>query len=208
MGEEGCDALQKGQRIGAFEIRGLLGRGGMGEVHRAYDTRLGRDVALKVLPRAFASDPDRVARFEREARVLASLNHPHIGTIHGIEDVPGAAGERTRILILELVEGDTLADRIARGPLTIREATLIAVQILDALETAHEKGVVHRDLKPANIKVAPNGTVKVLDFGLATVVATSGTVQETGAPTLSGARTQPGMLMGTASYMSPEQARG
>jgi eukaryotic-like serine/threonine-protein kinase len=151
-----------GQRIGVYQIQALLGKGGMGEVYRARDTRLDRDVAIKVLPRAFTADPDRLARFEREARVLASLNHPHIGMIHGVEE-----GEGMRALVLELVEGDTLADRIARGPVPIKQALTWARQIADALDAAHEKGIVHRDLKPANVKITPNDVVKVLDFGLA-----------------------------------------
>jgi serine/threonine-protein kinase len=155
-------ALTPGTRIGVYEITGQLGRGGMGEVYRAHDTRLGRDVAIKVLPASFASSPERVARFEREARTLAALNHPNVGAIHGVEESDGATA-----LVLELVEGPTRADRIAAGPISMAEALPIARQIADALEAAHEKGVIHRDLKPANIKVRPDGTVKVLDFGLA-----------------------------------------
>ena len=146
-----------------------LGAGGMGEVYRARDTKLNRDVALKVLPDAFALDPERLARFQREAQVLASLNHPHIGAIYGFED----SGE-THALVLELVEGDTLADRIARGPIPLDEALPIARQIAEALEAAHEQGIIHRDLKPANIKVTPDGMVKVLDFGLAKLSAPNG----------------------------------
>ena len=154
-----------GQRIGGYEIRSLLGVGGMGEVYRARDPKLGRDVAIKVLPAGFASDGERLARFQREARLLASLNHPHIGGIHGFEDASGVPA-----LVLELVEGDTLAERLEKGPIPVSEALHIARQIADALETAHEHGVVHRDLKPANIKITPQGTVKVLDFGLAKAV--------------------------------------
>ena len=151
-----------GQRLGVYQILDLLGVGGMGEVYRARDTRLGRDVAVKVLPRLFSADPERLARFEREARLLASLNHPHIAAIYGFEETAGV-----HALVLELVEGPTLAERLQRGPLPIAEAVRIARQIADALEAAHERGVVHRDLKPQNIKVKPDGTVKVLDFGLA-----------------------------------------
>src|SRR5712691_8919986 len=154
--------LSAGARLGPYEITGALGAGGMGEVYRARDTKLNRDVALKVIPDTFALDPDRVARFTREAQVLASLNHPHIAAIYGFED----SGE-THALVLELVEGETLADRIARGALPLDEALPIARQIAEALEAAHEHGVIHRDLKPANIKITPDGGVKVLDFGLA-----------------------------------------
>ena len=187
-----------GQRVGAYEITGRLGAGGMGEVYRARDTRLQRDVALKVLPAEVAGDPDRLARFEREARTLASLNHPHIAQIHGIEQ---------RAIVMELVDGDDLAQRIARGAIPVDEALAIARQIADALDAAHAAGVVHRDLKPANIKIRHDGTVKVLDFGLAKV----GTTGEDGrhSPTItSPAMTQAGVILGTAAYMSPEQARG
>ncbi len=156
-------ALKEGSRLGVYEIKGPLGAGGMGEVYRARDTKLGRDVALKILPDALASDPERLARFEREARTLASLNHPHIAHIHGFEE--SQAG--IRALVMELVEGEELAHRIARGPIPLDEALPIATQIADALEAAHEQGIIHRDLKPANIKLRPDGTVKVLDFGLA-----------------------------------------
>src|SRR5262245_40200347 len=151
-----------GTRIGSYEIVGALGAGGMGEVYRARDTNLGRDVAIKVLPEAFAQDPERVARFEREAKTLASLNHPHIAQIYGLEKSQG-----TCAVVMELVEGEDLSQRIARGPIPIDEALPIAKQIAEALEAAHEQGVIHRDLKPANIKVRDDGTVKVLDFGLA-----------------------------------------
>ena len=200
-----------GRRIGEYEIVSRLGAGGMGEVYRARDRELGRDVAIKVLPPAFAADRERLARFEREARVLASLNHPNIGTIYGLEriaDVPA--------LVLELVEGPTLADRLAqpsaighqpsRG-LAIAEALAIARQIADALEAAHEQGIVHRDLKPANIKITPAGTVKVLDFGLAKAGEGSGP-DGSHSPTLTIGGTRQGALLGTAAYMSPEQARG
>ena len=151
-------------KIAAYEVTGHLGTGGMGEVYQARDTKLDRDVALKVLPEAFTADPDRLARFEREAKVLASLNHPNIGSIYGLEE---AEGGKFGALVLELVEGPTLADRIAQGPIPLDEALPIAKQIAEALEVAHEQRVIHRDLKPANIKVRADGTVKVLDFGLA-----------------------------------------
>src|SRR3954470_18998649 len=155
-------SLAAGVRLGVYEVVGLLGAGGMGEVYRARDTKLRREVALKILPPLFAADPDRRARFTREAHVLASLNHPHIASIYGIEESADVTA-----LVLELVEGDTLADRIARGPIPLPEALPIAKQIAAALEVAHEHGIIHRDLKPANIKVTPDGVVKVLDFGLA-----------------------------------------
>ena len=187
-------AALAGRRVGVFEVQQLVGVGGMGEVYRARDTRLGRDVAIKILPRAFKDEPSRVARLEREARVLASLNHPHIAAIYGLED----AGEGTA-LVMELVEGDDLAQRPRAS---VNEALAIARQIAEALEAAHEQGVIHRDLKPANIKVRPDGTVKVLDFGLATAVTpASGDAP----PPLA---TAPGALLGTPAYMSPEQARG
>ena len=160
-------ALAPGTRLGPYEIAAQIGAGGMGEVYRAHDTKLGRDVAIKIVPSHFISDPDRLARFEREARVLASLNHPHIGAIYGLEDADGV-----QALVLELVQGETLADRIARGPIPVTDALIIGRQIADALDAAHEKGIVHRDLKPANIKTTLDGVVKVLDFGLAK--ATSG----------------------------------
>ena len=202
-------ALAPGTQIGPYEVAGALGAGGMGEVYRAHDSRLKRDVALKVLPESFAADPERLARFQREAEVLASLNHPHIAGILGLEESDG-----TKALVLELVEGETLADRIARGPIPVDEALALAKQIAEALEAAHEHGVIHRDLKPANIKITPDGVVKVLDFGLAKL--TESPAAESGAPTLSqsptitspAAMTGVGMLLGTAAYMSPEQARG
>jgi eukaryotic-like serine/threonine-protein kinase len=194
-----------GARLGPYEVTAPLGAGGMGEVYRARDTKLNRDVALKVLPAPFAADPERLARLMREAQLLASLNHPNIASIHGLED----AGD-TRALVLELVEGPTLADRIAQGPLPLDEALAIARQILDALEAAHEHGIVHRDLKPANIKVRSDGMVKVLDFGLAKALepAEAGSVAATMSPTLSIHGTQAGLILGTAAYMSPEQAAG
>jgi serine/threonine-protein kinase len=198
-------ALSAGTRIGSYEVTGALGAGGMGEVYRARDTKLGRDVALKVLPEAFASDPDRLARFRREAQLLASLNHPHIAAIHGLEegDVPA--------IVLELVEGPTLADRIKEGALALEDALRIARQVADALDAAHERGVIHRDLKPANIKVREDGTVKVLDFGLAKAFddGPSHVSGATQSPTLtSPAVTRAGVILGTAAYMAPEQARG
>jgi serine/threonine protein kinase/Tol biopolymer transport system component len=192
-----------GRRIGVYHLQTLLGKGGMGEVYRARDTRLGRDVAIKVLPRAFTADPDRLARFEREARVLASLNHPHIGTIHGLEESEGV-----RALVLELVEGETLADRLLRGAVALPDALAIARQIADALEAAHDKGIVHRDLKPSNIKITPDGVVKVLDFGLAKGGTEVGGYDLTQSPTISIGNTHDGVILGTAPYMSPEQARG
>jgi serine/threonine protein kinase/Tol biopolymer transport system component len=198
-------SMLTGQRIGAYEIQDLLGTGGMGEVYRARDTRLGRVVAVKVLPRLFAADPERLARFEREARLLAALNHPHIGAIYGVEEADGI-----HALILELVEGPTLAERLRRGSLPIVEALSVARQIVDALESAHGAGIVHRDLKPGNIKVTPDGTVKVLDFGLAKASAAGGPQGRdlSQAPTHSLGGTLEGVVLGTANYMSPEQARG
>jgi Tol biopolymer transport system component len=194
-----------GTRIGPYEIVGLLGRGGMGEVYRARDTRLQRDVALKLLPPAFASDHERLARFTREAQLLATLNHPHIAAIYGVEESDGGAA-----LVLELVEGPTLAERIAQGPLPVDETIGIARQIAEALEAAHEQGIIHRDLKPANIKLRPDGTVKVLDFGLAktTVSPASGAIDNAVSPTLTAHATAAGLILGTAAYMAPEQARG
>jgi Tol biopolymer transport system component len=183
-----------GRQIGVYTILSRLGAGGMGEVYRARDTRLGRDVAVKVLPYVFVSDPDRLARFEREAHLLATLNHPHIGAIYGIEEAAGV-----RALILELVEGPTLAERLSAGPMPVREAVSIARQIAEALDAAHEKGIIHRDLKPANIKVTPEGIVKVLDFGLAKAGALAGDTADA---------TRDGAILGTPGYMSPEQARG
>jgi serine/threonine-protein kinase len=197
-------ALAPGTRLGAYEVVSLLGEGGMGQVYRAKDTRLKRDVALKILPDAFAADPDRVARFQREAELLATLNHPHIAGIYGLEQADGM-----RALVLELVEGPTLADRIAQGPIPPDEAILIAGQIADALEAAHEKGVIHRDLKPANIKLTPDDAVKVLDFGLAKMLENPATPAALSmSPTLSVHATYAGVILGTAVYMSPEQARG
>ena len=191
------------ERIGSYDVTALIGEGGMGQMYQATDTKLNRQVALKILPEAFATDPDRLARFQREAQVLASLNHPGIAAIYGLEESEG-----TRALVLELVEGPTLADRIAQGPIPIDEALPIAKQIAEALEAAHEAGVIHRDLKPANIKVREDGTVKVLDFGLATALDPSPDADPSQSPTLTAAATQMGVIMGTAAYMSPEQAHG
>ena len=195
--------LKPGTTLGPYTVTAKIGEGGMGEVYRARDTKLDRDVALKVLPEAFTADPDRLARFEREAKVLASLNHPNIAAIYGLEEA-----DDTRALVLELVEGPTLADRIAKGPLPLDEAVPIAKQIAEALEAAHEAGVIHRDLKPANIKVRDDGTVKVLDFGLAKALDPNTEGDPSQSPTLTAAATQMGVIMGTAAYMSPEQARG
>ncbi|MDO8677508.1 MAG: protein kinase [Acidobacteriota bacterium] len=202
--------LAPGSRLGHYEIVAELGAGGMGEVYRARDPKLNRDVAIKVLLAAVASDPDRLARFSREAQVLASLNHPNIAAIYGLEEGPAEAGRQTSALVMELVEGSTLADRLATGPLPVDEAIAIASQIADALQAAHEAGIIHRDLKPANIKVRPDGTVKVLDFGLAKALDPGGGsgASAMNSPTLSVHGTQMGVILGTAAYMSPEQARG
>jgi eukaryotic-like serine/threonine-protein kinase len=198
-------ALNAGSKLGSYEILAPLGAGGMGEVFRARDARLGRDVALKVLPDLFARDPDRLARFKREAQLLAALNHPNIAAIYGLEDTGAQAA-----LVLELVDGPTLADRIAEGPIPLDEAVRIGRQIGDALQAAHEQGIIHRDLKPANIKVRPDGTVKVLDFGLAKALEpVAPAAGQPAAPTItSPALTRMGVILGTAAYMSPEQAKG
>ena len=197
-------SLTPGTTLGPYEVVAEIGKGGMGEVYRARDTKLDRDVALKVLPQAFTDDPDRLARFEREAKVLASLNHANIGGIHGLEESDGV-----KALVLEYIEGPTLADRIKQGPIPVDEALPIAKQIAEALEAAHEQGIIHRDLKPANIKLRPDGTVKVLDFGLAKGLA--GVDHETDSSqtvTVTHAATEAGVILGTAPYMSPEQVRG
>jgi serine/threonine protein kinase/Tol biopolymer transport system component len=193
-----------GKTLVHYEITAEIGRGGMGEVYQAKDTKLGRDVAIKVLPEEFALDTDRVARFQREAKLLASLNHPNIAAIYGLEESEGV-----HFLVMELIEGDTLRDRIKSGPIPVEEALKLALQMAEALEAAHEKGVIHRDLKPANIKVTPDGKVKILDFGLAKAYAgDQGNVNLADSPTISAAATQQGVILGTAAYMSPEQARG
>src|SRR6202047_834046 len=198
-------AVSVGTHLGSYEITCVIGAGGMGEVYQAHDTKLGRDVAIKVLPEAFAHDPQRLSRFQREAKMLASLNHPNIATIHGLEQSNG-----TSYLVMELVAGETLAERVKReGALPIEEALTICKQIAEALEAAHEKGIIHRDLKPANVKVTPEGKVKVLDFGLAKAFTVDATNEDmSNSPTLSMAATMQGVILVTAAYMSPEQARG
>jgi eukaryotic-like serine/threonine-protein kinase len=199
-------ALAAGTRIGPYEVTAQIGVGGMGEVWRATDTNLGRQVAIKVLPDTFAHDPERLARFDREARTLAALNHPNIAAIYGLE-----RSDRQTFLVMELVEGASLADRIATGPIALDEALAIAKPIAEALEAAHEKGFIHRDLKPANIKLRNDGAVKVLDFGLAKAIDRIGSAASNVslAPTItSPAMTQLGVILGTAAYMAPEQARG
>jgi len=197
--------LTSGARLGSYEITAQIGAGGMGEVYQAHDTKLGRDVAIKVLPEAFAHDPERLSRFQREAKMLAALNHPNIATIYGLEHSGG-----THYLVMELVPGENLAERVKReGAVPIEETLTIAKQIADALEAAHEKSIIHRDLKPANVKVTPEGKVKVLDFGLAKAFAGDGANEDpSNSPTLSRAATMQGVILGTAAYMSPEQARG
>jgi serine/threonine protein kinase len=197
--------LTTGTRLGSYEITAPIGAGGMGEVYQAHETKLGRDVAIKVLPEAFAHDPERLSRFQREAKMLAALNHSNIATIYGLEQSSG-----TSYLVMELVTGETLADRVKReGAVPIEEALAIAKQIAEALEAAHEKGIIHRDLKPANVKLTPEGKVKVLDFGLAKAFAGDGASEDpSNSPTLSRAATMQGVILGTAAYMSPEQARG
>ena len=196
--------LAAGTRLGSFRIAALVGAGGMGEVYRARDTRLDRDVAIKVLPEAFAADPGRLARFEREARALASVSHPNIAQVHGFEQADGM-----HALVMELVDGEELSRRIDRGAIPFSEAVTIARQIADALDAAHDKGIVHRDLKPANVMITPDGVVKVLDFGLAkSAPGESGTDLTHSPTTIDVGGTQEGVLLGTAAYMSPEQARG
>jgi Tol biopolymer transport system component len=205
-------SLPAGARVGPYEVVALLGEGGMGTVYRAHDAALDRDVALKVLPESFASDPDRLVRFEREARTLASLNHPHIAQVFAIEEIGRAGPGSSRGIVMELVEGEDLSQRLARGAVPLDDALPIARQIAEALEAAHEAGIIHRDLKPANIKIRADGTVKVLDFGLAKPVeqaAGAGGGTRSISPTItSPAVTQAGIILGTAAYMSPEQAKG
>jgi serine/threonine protein kinase len=196
-----------GQTVSHYKILERVGQGGMGVVYRAEDTMLGRQMAIKVLPEAFAEDPERMARFEREAKLLASLSHQNIATIHGLEEANGK-----RFIVMELVEGKTLAQRLAKGPIPLKESIEIARKIAEALEAAHGKGIIHRDLKPANVKITPDGNAKVLDFGLAKAYAEDA-VSRTDAdlsrsPTLTQAGTAAGVILGTAAYMAPEHARG
>ena len=193
-----------GRQMGSYQVISLLGVGGMGEVYEAQDAKLNRKVAIKLLPAAFVNDPERLSRFQREARMLAALNHPNIATIYGFEQSDGV-----QYLVMELVPGQTLAERVKKGVLPLEEALKIGGQIAEGLEAAHEQGVIHRDLKPANVKVTPEGRVKVLDFGLAKAFADEpGAEDDANAPTLSALPTMPGVIMGTPAYMSPEQARG
>ena len=196
--------LTSGSKLGVYEILAPLGAGGMGEVYRARDTKLGREVAVKVLPEAFSKNEEKLARFEREARLLGSLNHPNVATLYGLEKEDGVP-----FLTMELVEGETLAQRIGRGPIPLDEALPLFTQIAAGLGAAHEKGIVHRDLKPANIKVTPEGKIKVLDFGLGKAMAgEKSSVDLSQSPTLTREGTETGVILGTAAYMSPEQARG
>ena len=195
-------SVLSGRRFGTYHILGPIGAGAMGEVYRARDTRLGRDVAIKVLPRPYTDDAERLARFEREARTLASLNHANIATIYGVEESEGIRG-----LVLELVEGETLAERVRRGPIPVGQALEMARQICAGLEAAHERDIVHRDLKPANIKITPAGVIKLLDFGLAKLVVSSPHLDVSVAPTVTIGRTQEGAVVGTPAYMSPEQVK-
>ena len=195
-------SLSPGARVGSFQILASIGAGGMGEVYRAHDSRLRRDVALKLLPEEFVRDGERLARFNREAQLLASLNHSNIAAIYGIEDAAGAPA-----LVLELVEGPTLLERLGQGRLPRVEAVAIALQICEALEAAHARGVVHRDLKPANIKLTADGGVKVLDFGLAKALGEEPIADATSSPTLGAAASRHGVIIGTPAYMSPEQAK-
>src|SRR5215472_6908207 len=192
----------RGQTLGHYSVIEKIGAGGMGEVYRAHDERLGRDVALKVVPEVLARDRERLVRFEREARLLASLNHLHIAAIYGLEEDSGR-----RFLVLELVPGQTVAEKLAGGAISVGEALEIGKQIAEALEAAHDKGIIHRDLKPANIKLTPDGAVKVLDFGVATALAPEAAADSAHSPTTL-SLTREGMILGTAAYMSPEQARG
>ncbi|HET7697119.1 MAG TPA: serine/threonine-protein kinase, partial [Vicinamibacterales bacterium] len=190
-----------GPKVGPYEVLAKLGEGGMGEVYRARDPRLNRDVALKVLPDLFALDPERLTRFTREAQALASLNHPNVAHVYGVED---------RALVMELIEGEDLAQRLARGAIAVDEAVPLALQIAAGLEAAHERGIVHRDLKPGNIRLTPDGTVKILDFGLAKAMNedAGAAADPLNSPTFTSPATQMGVILGTAAYMAPEQARG
>ncbi len=194
-----------GKTLAHYEITGLLGKGGMGEVYRARDTRLGREVAIKVLPREMSGDPERIARFEREARSLATLQHPNVASIYGFETADGI-----RFLVMELVEGEDLSEQLARGPIPLETAVEVARRIASGLEAAHDQGIVHRDLKPANVRATQSGDVKILDFGLARAFQgdSGGDADPMNSPTLTGGMTQAGVILGTAAYMSPEQARG
>jgi eukaryotic-like serine/threonine-protein kinase len=198
-------SLAAGARLGSYEIVGFIGAGGMGEVYKGHDTRLKRDVAIKTLPEIFARDPERLSRFQREAELLASLNHPHIAHIHGLEETGHLPA-----LVMEFVEGEDLAQKIARGPIPWDQTLGIAGQIADALEAAHGRGIIHRDLKPSNIKITPAGDVKVLDFGLAKAIQRDGEFcqDHANSPTITSASTKLGVILGTAAYMSPEQAKG
>src|SRR6267143_2774585 len=192
-----------GAQLGSHEITALLGKGGMGKVYRARDTKLKREVAIKILPDEFSLDPNRVSRFQRDAELLASLNHPNIAAIYDLEET-----NEFRFLILELVEGETLDERLKRGPIPLDEALQIAAQIADGLAAAHERGIIHRDLKPANIKLTPESRVKVLDFGLAKVFADEAVDSHLSNSPKKTPSSSPGMILGTAPYMSPEQAKG
>jgi serine/threonine protein kinase len=196
-------ALPEGEQFGIYKILSILGKGGMGEVYRARDTRLGRDVAIKVLPQVFAADSDRVARFDREARLLGALNHSNIAAIYSVEEHRG----RT-FLVMELVEGETLEDRLNRKRLPVDESLRIALQVAEGLEAAHERSVIHRDLKPSNVQIGTNDRIKILDFGLAKIVSEGSDADLTQLSTSAGGETQPGVLLGTPAYMSPEQAHG
>jgi len=196
--------LITGARVGCYEVLSPLGSGGMGEVYRAFDTKLRRQVAVKVLPGTLLPDRERMGRFEREAHLLAALNHPNIAAVYGFEDSGGAPA-----LVMELVEGETLAERIARGPIEIEETVGLARQLAEALEYAHDRGIVHRDLKPANVRIREDGVLKVLDFGIAKALAETSAAQDIHtSPTFSSETTQAGVILGTPAYMSPEQARG
>ena len=196
--------LSDGTTLSHYKVIEKIGQGGMGEVYRAEDTNLSREVAIKVLPEQFTQDPQRLARFEREAKLLASLNHPNIAAIYGLEEAEGV-----RFLALELVPGETLQERVAKGPLPVEEALEVCRQIAEGVEAAHEKGVIHRDLKPANVKVTPEGKIKILDFGLAKAFEAETPVTDISqSPTLTEEMTRAGVILGTAAYMSPEQAKG